>query len=124
MLSHLRARIVEALEQSPSVMLATSGPAGLQLSTCAAWHDDLRLVLLVPQQSDHLVNLETAAAAAVTGPGWRATGIGQVRPTPAAALNLEASELAWKAVVELQLVRFEFVEADGATVYETIDIDD
>lgn len=124
MLSHLRARIVDALEQSPSMMLATSGPAGLQLSTCAAWHDDLRLVLLVPQQSDHLVNLETEAVAVVTGPGWRATGRGRVQPTPTAALNLEASELAWKAVIELQLTRFEFVEADGATVYETIDIDD
>lgn len=124
MLSHLRARIVEALEQSPSVMLATSGPAGLQLSTCAAYHDDLRLVLLVPQQSDHLVNLETEAACAVTGPGWRATGRGQVRPAPGAALEFEESELAWKAVIDMQLVRFELVEADGATVYETIDVDD
>jgi hypothetical protein len=124
MLSHLRARILEALEQSPTVTLATSGPAGLQLSTCAAYHDELRLFLVVPQQSDHLVNLETEPAAAVTGAGWRASGHGEVRSPQAAGLPLTSAELAWKAVIEIQLARFEFVEADGATVYETIDIED
>ena len=58
MLNHLRAKAEQAFSAARSVILASSGPAGLQADSVLCRSEGLCLYLLVPRTSDQLLNLE------------------------------------------------------------------
>jgi hypothetical protein len=119
MLEHLRRRIMEALQEYNTVTLATSGPAGLEISPCESRADGLNLILLVPTTSEHLVNIETEPQVAITQDHWRLTG--KATPTRNSALVTEA-EVSQLMALEVHPCRFEFLTQVTHQVVETIDI--
>jgi hypothetical protein len=123
MLSHLKQRIVEALAKTSSATLATSGPAGLQISLCPYRTDDLRLFVLLPSQSEHLVNLEAKPEIAVTADSWRLFGSAHRAEPDCMPQSWQTGKSAWLDVIVITPSRFEFVEPGDANVRETIDVD-
>jgi hypothetical protein len=71
MLDYARQRAIEILKIPRSAVLATSGPAGVQLSEFPCEALDLDLYLLVPQTSDHLFNLEHVSTVSLLTDIWR-----------------------------------------------------
>ena len=119
MLAHLRRRIVEALRQQKTVMLASCGPAGLEIGPCEARADGLRLILLIPATSEHLVNIEENPEVAITQDHWRLSGIATAARDHPLCPEAEQSGL---APLIVRPCRFEFLTQDTHQVAETIDI--
>jgi hypothetical protein len=118
MLEHLRRRIVEALQEENTVNLATSGPAGLEISPCEVRSDELTLFLLIPATSEHFVNIEANPDIAITQDHWRLTGTA----TPQGA-DIVCPETERSGLIPLMVrpLRFEFLTHDTHQVVETID---
>lgn len=74
MLNQARQRVIDALRIPRSAVLATSGPAGLQVSEFPCQADGLELFLLLPKTSDHLFNLEQDPAVSLLTPSWELKG--------------------------------------------------
>ena len=74
MLEHLEKRAAALLSQAQTVVLSTSGPAGLQADPFPCQANGLRLMVSIPRTSDHWVNLEAGSEALVTTAGWRLHG--------------------------------------------------
>lgn len=126
MLTHLCEQVHAALADTHSVTLATSGPAGVQASLVACEACDLQLYLLVPQTSEHLVNLEDEPVAVATTAAWSVRG--EVHSVSAVAqpegLTLaSAPDACWYTLVVLRPSRFERLRPDGWGALETIDIE-
>lgn len=121
MLVHLRTRIIEKLSRAEIVMLATSGPAGVQISACPARPVGLRLYILLSVTSEHLVNLEHNPDAAIIQDLWRLSGT--AAPFELASPFSE-TEARWHRVVEVRPRRFEFLASDAVQVLETIDVEE
>jgi hypothetical protein len=126
MLAHLRQRVMDALAQTQFVTLATSGPGGLQAGVFPCQAVDLRLYLLVPCTSDHLVNLGGDASVVVTTEAWQLRGLARVvhpaeRPAGLALLN--APDARWSEVVEIRPTRFDARQRSGWGYSETIDLE-
>jgi hypothetical protein len=121
MLAHLRARITHKLSETEFVMLATSGPAGVQIGQCRARSVGLLIYLMLPTASEHLVNLEHIPEAAVTADLWQLTGIARLdeKQHP-----FSERETRWHSVVEIRPRRFEFLGEMGGQVAETIDVEE
>ena len=124
MLMHLRSRIETVLAAAQEVTIATDGPASLQISQVRCRAQGLTLLLLVPQTSEHLANLDTAPEIAAAGPGWRLRGLARIREDAAAALFAEIGGDRWHSVVVVHPRRFEWLQPGGDCAAETIDIDD
>jgi hypothetical protein len=125
MLEDLRHRAAIALARASEATVATYGPAGLQadLVPCAAL--GLRLYLLVPSTSEHLLNLETNPDVVVATATWRVHGRGHglataKRPPIAALAN--NSSAPWSVWVEVAPVRLTIAQQHGWGAAETIDI--
>ena len=58
MLDYARQRATAAVGNPRTVVVITSGPAGVQTGEFRCEVSDLSLYLLIPQTSDHLFNLE------------------------------------------------------------------
>lgn len=74
MLDYARERAIEALKLPHRVVLATSGPAGVQAGEFLCEAIGLNLYLLVPQTSDHLFNLEHESNVTLLAAGWELKG--------------------------------------------------
>jgi hypothetical protein len=74
MLNQARQRVIDALRIPRSAVLATSGPAGLQVSEFPCQADGLDLYLLLPKTSDHLFNLEQDHSVSLLTPQWEMKG--------------------------------------------------
>ncbi|MBL8165972.1 MAG: hypothetical protein JNJ61_28570 [Anaerolineae bacterium] len=122
MLDTLRARVAAALEKIDSVMLATDGPAGLQVSQCPCHSREVSLFLLLPQTSEHLVNLEWRGQAIASTPAWQMRGLA-CRSEESVVRLFPRAETQWYVVVEMQPLRFDFVRPNGAGASETIDFE-
>ncbi|NWF67531.1 MAG: pyridoxamine 5'-phosphate oxidase family protein [Chloroflexi bacterium] len=120
MLGVLRAKVATALAQTATVLLATSGPAGLQVSVCPSHSQDVRLFILIPDTSEHLVNLEQDTQVVVTTCAWQMRGHSRILASPPPTLFKDS---VWRRVIEVSPARFEFTQADGLGAYETIDFD-
>ncbi len=119
MLKHLRQRIVLALQESTLVILASSGPAGLEISPCECRSEGLRLLLLIPGTSEHLVNIELNPQVAITQDHWRLAG--KAKPVQ----NQQCFQAGYgKKLLQVLPSRFEFLAQDTNQVVETIDIDE
>jgi hypothetical protein len=124
MLHHLRQHIAATLEQAHSATLATSGPAGLQAHVVRCAASDIKLYLLLPRTSDHLLNIEHDSAVVVTTVEWQMSGRARVlaEAESAAAPLLKAPDAPWSVVVEIQPTRVSIAQRQGWGAAETIDL--
>jgi hypothetical protein len=126
MLNHLREKIAATLAGARSATLATNGPAGLQADVVRCVASGIQLYLLLPRTSDHLLNLEADPAVVVTTAEWQMHGRAQVLErvaVPAAASLLEAPDVPWCVVLEVQPTRVAIAQREGWGAAETIDLD-
>ena len=123
MLTHLKEHIIEVLGKSTSATLATYGPAGLQISVCPYLNQELQVLVRLPSQSEHLVNLETDAEVVMAEDGWRLYGTANIADPGCVPSVWQPAQIVGQAVLTVQPNRVEFLEPDGASVYETIDVD-
>jgi hypothetical protein len=127
MLEHLKQRVIETLRPVSRVILATSGPAGLQASSLPCEVAGLRLYMLVPRSSDHLFNLESNPGVVATNDNWEVRGQARaVEPAdwPAELTLTLSPEAAWYDVLELSITQMQIRLPDGWSNVETIDVDD
>src|SRR4051812_24100186 len=99
MLEYLREHDATVLAQSTTAALATDGPAGLLVDVVPCATAGLRLYMLVPRTSDHLVNLEATPEAAIATCRWQARGNAHVVPKPEWPANLAHAHNAGHALV-------------------------
>ncbi len=122
MLSQFRKRVYEAFEPCSRLVLATDGPAGLQVSLCPCTASQGSLYVRVLRTSEHLTNLQQEPLVVTLTPTWRmrsrAVLIGDGE-----GVNLVLERQPWETLVCLQPITFEFVGPDGITPSETIDLD-
>ncbi len=126
MLNELRQRIIDALARTELATLATTGLAGLQVTTCACEARQLMVYLYVPKASEHLVNIGDNPTVIVSTNTWRLRAKAHVlRPEEAllAGVTLDGDRSEWYALLELKMDRFEFIYPDGSGAYETIDLE-
>jgi len=126
MLTHLRQHIAATLAPARSATLATSGPAGLQANLFPCVASDIRLYLLLPCTSDHLLNLDHDPAVVVTAAGWQVRGRAQLLSAAeqcAVVALMDAPDAPWSVVVEVQPVRVAIAQREGWGAAETIDLE-
>lgn len=125
MLDYARQRAIEALRSYRKVVLATSGPAGVQAGEFPCEALDLNLYLLVPQTSDHLFNLEHASTVTLLTSGWELRGETQIISPNAPDLELDLLRqpgAQWSVLVRVTPCRLQFRSEDGWGNIETIDL--
>jgi len=128
MLDKLRDRALDVIAATPTCVLSTTGPAGLQASAvscqvCEAWagpEPRRRVFVWVPVTSDHLFNLEHGAEVALTAAHWQLRGLagadGAARP---GAIGVEPQPPA--IVFEVRPVRMHLEPTGAGGHRETID---
>ncbi len=126
MLDHLRRRAEQALAQATQAMLITSGAAGLQASAWPCEARGLRLFLLVPTRSDHVLNLEARAEVVIAADHWRLEGRADRSPADAAQdLSLQQlPEARWSLVIVVRPERLHLLRPTGWGDCETLLIDE
>ncbi len=81
MMDKLYDRAINIIAATPTCILSTTGPAGLQASpvSCVV-HDKLerKVFLLVPTTSDHLFNLEQQAKVVLATERWQLHGLAKI----------------------------------------------
>jgi hypothetical protein len=125
MLDYARQRALEVLKDTRNVVLATSGPAGVQASEFPCEAVSLDLYLLVPQTSDHLFNLEYETTVTLLAAGWELKGKAQIVASGTADLELnltQAPGAAWCALVRITPCQVQILREGGWGNIETIDL--
>jgi hypothetical protein len=125
MLDYARQRAVEVLKVPRRVVLATSGPAGLQAGTFACQAIGLDLYLLVPRTSDQLFNLEHDPNVTVLAPEWELKGKAQRTPAEAPQIELDFIQepaAPWCVLVKIKPHRLQIHRANGWGNLETLDL--
>jgi hypothetical protein len=74
MLDKLRAEALALIAATPSCILSTTGPAGVQASVVTCLVCENCVYVLVPATVDHLCNLEHELEVVLTSPGWQLRG--------------------------------------------------
>ena len=122
MLDKLQKRAAQILADTHVCTVATTGPAGIQASMAPCVAQGTALYLLIPNTSDHLVNLEVAPEIAVTTQDWHLYGLATLVSNHSELFAAEKSQ--WHTVVLVAPVRLHIL-ADAATGAhaETIDFD-
>ena len=126
MLDHLRQRVARILASTDMATLSTSGPAGIQARIFPCEARELRLYLLVPGTSDHLLNLEQNPAAVISTPDWQLRGSGKALTQQSRPMGLElpnAPQATGCVLVEFQPMQLQIYRKNGWGFSETIDID-
>ena len=125
MLDYARQRAIEVLKVPRRAVLATSGPAGVQVSEFPCEAIELELYLLVPQTSDHLFNLEHVSTVSVLTVKWELKGEAQVvfPDTTERQLDLlQKPEAAWSVLLRMTPSRLQIRRDTGWGNLETIDM--
>jgi hypothetical protein len=125
MLDYVRQHAIEVLKIPRRAVLATSGPAGVQVSEFPCEALGLELYLVVPQTSDHLFNLEHVSTVTVLTTQWELKGEVQIISsiTMDLALNiLREPEAKWSMLVRVRPCKLQILKEEGWGNLETIDI--
>ena len=125
MLDYARQRASEALGSPRTVVLITSGPAGVQVSEFPCETIDLELYLLVPQTSDHLFNLEHESTVILLTVQCEIKGTARIlsRSTVDRELDLLREwEAVWCALVQVEISQVQIRSERGWGNRETIDL--
>ncbi len=126
MLDHLRQRIIETLASVPAATLSTYGPAELQATLLPCEASGLRLYMLLPATSDHLLNLESQPEVVVTTPEWQLRGTAVVLHSidyPPDLCLPHKPEAQWSRLLEIRPTRLHIRRRNGWGYSETIDIE-
>ena len=105
MLDYARQRAIEVLKVPGRAVLATSGPAGVQVSELPCEALELELYLLVPQTSDHLFNLENTSSMSLLTDIWGLKGEAQILFPNSTDLKLDmvrGPETQWRVLVRVR----------------------
>ncbi|MGA9397756.1 MAG: hypothetical protein WBV22_05780 [Anaerolineaceae bacterium] len=125
MLDYARQRAADALKTPRAVILATSGPAGVQASEVKCEALELALFLLVPQTSDHLFNLEGNSDVTLLTSWLEIKGVAHILSAIPEGLDLRLlreSEAGWCALVRVDPQQVQIRNPGGWGYVETIDI--
>ncbi len=123
MLDYARERAREVIKLLRTAVLATDGPAGLQLSELPCQALGLEIYLLLPQTSDHLFNLEHNPAITLLTSAWKLKGEASILAGEKMDLGLlRRPEAAWSVVVRVTPVRIHILGDRGWGNIETIDL--
>jgi hypothetical protein len=124
MLDYARQRAMEALSVPRTVVLATSGPAGVQAGEFPCEAIDLDLYLLVPRTSDHLFNLENDSSVTLLAARWELKGEAHLLPPGAPALQLDLLRepgAEWCVLVRVEPSQMQIRKEEGWGNLETLD---
>lgn len=124
MLDHLRQRVIETLATVRSATLSTYGPAELQATHLACEAIDMRLYLLLPTTSDHMLNLENQVV--VTTSDWQLRGVALILDSadyPPDLSLYRKPEAQWSRLVEIRPTQLHIRRRNGWGYSETIDIE-
>jgi hypothetical protein len=127
MLDHLRQRVIETLASTKNATFATYGLAGLQVSLLPCEAIGMRLYLLLPATSNHLLNLEDRSDVMVSTAAWQLRGqavIPNSADTPPDLGLLQEAEAQWGRLVVISPTQLNIRRGRGWGYSETIDIDD
>lgn len=123
MLDYARQRALEALQISRTAFLATTGPAGLQLSEFPCEAIGLGVYLLLPKTSDHLFNLEDNETATLLTSLWEMHGKAKVVTQGVADLDLlQKPGCEWSVLVYVEPSKIQIRQQGGWGNAETIDL--
>ena len=125
MLDYARQRAVEALKATRTVILVTSGPAGVQAGEFPCEVLDLDLYILVPRISDHLFNLEHKSAVTLLTPSWELKGKAQIILPGDSNLQLDLLRgpgVEWYVLVRVDPCQVQIRREGGWGNLETIDL--
>ena len=125
MLDYARQRAIEALCIPRKAVLATSGPAGLQIGEFRCEAAGLELYLLVPNTSDHLFNMDHDATVILWTAAWELKGKAQVISLNGLDVELELLRepgIKWCTLVRVEPCRMQIRRQGSWGNLETIDI--
>ncbi len=126
MLDYARQRAIEALHIPRRAVLATNGPAGLQVNEFPCEAVGLNLFLLVPKTSDHLFNLEHGSTVTLLTAEWELRGEAQVVPPNGLDRQLalwREMGAEWFALVRVDPYRMQVRKEGRGENLETIDLE-
>ena len=126
MLREMRQHVRDLLAPVKTATLSTTGPAGIQAHPFPCEPSDIHLFLLLPEVSDHLLNLEFDPTAVASTNLWVLRGAGHVLPLSAAPKGLllpHAEAAADCVLLEIIPAQMQVYRPDGWGFMETIDID-
>lgn len=125
MLDYSRQRAIGVLKIPRSAVLATNGPAGIQVSEFPCEALDLELYLLVPQTSDHLFNLEHVSTVSLLTGIWDLKGEAQTLSPNSNDLKLDIlrePQAQWSVLVRVHPFKLQIRKGEGWGNLETLDI--
>jgi len=125
MLDYARQRAIEALRMPRRAVMATSGPAGLQIGEFRCEAAGLALYLLVPNTSDHLFNMEQDASVILWTDEWELKGKAQVISLNASDVEMELlrePEAEWCELLRVEPCRMQVHRQGIWGILETIDL--
>jgi hypothetical protein len=125
MLDYARQRAIDLLKIPRMAILATSGPAGVQVGEFACQAAGLALYLPVPWMSDHLFNLEHIPSVTLLTDEWELKGTARIVYDCASIVDMDlpskpGAEL--YALVRVHPARIQIRRAGGWGSMETIDL--
>jgi len=121
MLNKLRDRAAKLLADTTSCTLATTGPAGVQVSIVRCAGQGSNLYLLLPNSSDHLFNLEVEPEVALATERWHLRGTARLRSRRNDLF--EADQFPWHVVVQVRPLRLHIQPDSGNEQAVTIDFE-
>ncbi|MGB7537365.1 MAG: hypothetical protein WBM17_02385 [Anaerolineales bacterium] len=125
MLDYARQRAIDLLKIPRTAILATNGPAGVQVGEFACQADGLELFLSVPWISDHLFNLEHDVSVTLLTGEWELKGTAQIvfdRASISGMSLLSKPGAELYALVRVSPSRIQIRRAGGWGSVETIDL--
>jgi hypothetical protein len=125
MLDYTRQRAAEVLRIPRTVVLATSGPAGMQVSELHYEALELEIYLLVPKTSDHLFNLEYDSDVTLLTAGWELKGKAHILSSGESDLQmnlLRELESEWYMLVRVDPFQVHVLREGGWGRIETLDL--
>lgn len=124
-MTYLQQKIMAVLLQVSNITLATEGAAGLQASVLPCQADQGQLWILLPENSDHLLNLETQGQVVLVTPAWTAQAKATMVEPQAVPANLTLRQhpyFEWCKPLVLNITRLQINRADGWGYTETFDL--
>jgi hypothetical protein len=125
MLDYTRQRAAEVLRIPRIAVLATSGPAGMQVTELRCEAQELELFLLVPKTSDHLFNLEYDPNVTLLTAGWELKGIAHILSPDLLDMPLRLlrePEADWCMLVRVDPWQVHVIREGGWGKIETLDL--
>ncbi len=126
MLDYARQRAIDLLKIPRTAILATNGPAGMQVGEFACQAAGLGLFLSVPWISDHLFNLEHVVSVTLLTDRWELKGTARIvydRESIAGMDLLSKPGAELYALVRVHPSRIQIRRAGGWGNLETIDLE-